>query len=128
MIFQLIDLLQTFAEVIGIILNFLRPVVSPIGAWMVDWIEVVLGVFPDDSLSIYIAIFIILIVAGGIVNSIWTGDTPPIYLAQKGKYTTISDEKLKEVEEIEDLTKIYKDNDDRRSDSDSSDEVWIKRK
>ena len=87
---------------------------SPIGAWMVDWIEVALGFFPDDSLSIYIAIFIILIVVGGIVNSLWTGDAPPKYIAQKGKYTTIPDEKLKEVENIEDLSKLYKDDDRTR--------------
>jgi len=95
-------------------LNFLRPTVSPIGAWMVDWIEVVLAFFPDDNFSLYIAVFIVLIVAGGIINSLWPGDAPPKFLAQKGKYSTIPDDKYKEVEEIEDLTKLYKEDDDRR--------------
>ena len=117
MILQLIDFLQVFADIIGAILNFLSPIVSPIGAWMINWIEVVLKVFPDDSPLLYIAIFIILIVVGAIVNSLWTGDAPPKFLVQKGKFTTISDEKLKEVEEIEDLSKIYKEVDDRKSDS-----------
>ncbi|MBY9018030.1 MAG: hypothetical protein KGD66_04270 [Candidatus Lokiarchaeota archaeon] len=119
---MLLDFLQVFAEIIGAILTFLKPIVSPIGAWMVEWIEVVLGVFPDDSLSIYIGIFIFLIVVGAIVNSLWTGDAPPNFLTQKGKLATISDEKLKEVEEIEDLTKVYKDDDDRKRDSDQIDE------
>ena len=59
-----------------------------------------------------------MIVVGAIVNSLWTGDASPKFLTQKEKLATISDEKLKEVEEIEDLTKVYKDDDDRKSDSD----------
>ena len=118
MIIQMIDILQVFADIIGAILSFLSPIMSPIGAWMITWIEVVLKVFPDDSPLLYIAIFIILIVVGAIVNSLWTGDAPPKFLTHKGKLTTISDEKLKEVEEIEDLSKVYKDDDDRKRDSD----------
>ena len=118
MILLAIDFLQVFADIIGAILTFLSPVVSPIGAWMVDWIEVVLKVFPDDSLSLYIAIFIILIVVGAIVNSLWTGDAPPKFLTHIVNLTTIPDEKLKEVEEIEDLSNVYTDNDDRKSISD----------
>ncbi|MCJ7650715.1 MAG: hypothetical protein MUP85_19060 [Candidatus Lokiarchaeota archaeon] len=118
MILLAIDFLQVFADIIGAILTFLSPVVSPIGAWMVDWIEVVLKVFPDDSLSLYIAVFIVLIVVGAIVNSLWTGDAPPKFLTHKVNLTTIPDEKLKEVEEIEDLSNVSKDNDDRKSISD----------
>ena len=32
----LLDFLQVFAEIIGVILTFLSPIVSPIGAWMVE--------------------------------------------------------------------------------------------
>jgi hypothetical protein len=120
MILQAIDFLQAFAEIIGVILTFLKPVVSPIGAWMVEWIEVVLGIFPENSLAIYVIIFITLLVIGAIVNSLWTGDTPPKFLANKGKYTTISDEKLNEVEKIEELTKISADDDNRNINSDKT--------
>ncbi len=120
MILQVLDFLQAFAEIIGVILTFLKPVVSPIGAWMVEWIDVVLGVFPENSLAMYVIIFITLIVIGAIVNSLWTGDTPPKFLANKGKYATISDEKLNEVEKIEELAKISADDDNRNINSDKT--------
>ena len=43
------DMFQILADVIGMILTFLKPIVSPIGAWMVEWIEVALQYFPSDS-------------------------------------------------------------------------------
>ena len=96
MLFQA-DMLQILADIIGAILTFLKPIVSPIGAWMVDWIEVALQYFPTDSLTLYIGIFIFLIVAGGIVNSIWHGDKPPG--SSKTAMEEIPDDKIQEVEE-----------------------------
>ena len=92
-----VDMFQVLAEFIGAILNFLKPIVSPIGAWMVDWINVVLQFFPANSLTIYIVIFIILLVTGGIVNSLWPGDKPPGF--SKQKYEKIPEHKIQEVDE-----------------------------
>ena len=64
---------------------------------MVGWIEVALQYFPTDSLTIYIGIFIFLIVAGGIVNSIWHGDKPPG--SSKTSMEKIPENKIQEVEE-----------------------------
>jgi hypothetical protein len=88
---------QALADIIGAILNFLKPIVSPIGAWMVNWINTVLQFFPADSLTIYITIFIILLVSGAIVNSLWPGDRPPRF--SKQKYEVIPEQKIKEVDE-----------------------------
>ena len=88
---------QLLADFIGSILSFLKPIVSPIGSWMVDWINVVLQFFPTDSLTIYIVIFIILLVSGGIVNSLWPGDRPPKF--SKHKMEEVSEYKIKEVDE-----------------------------
>lgn len=92
-----VDIFQALADIIGAILTFLKPIVSPIGAWMVDWIEFVLQFFPTDSFSIYIAIFIFLIIAGGIVNSVWPGDRPP--KSSKSGLEEIPDHKIEEVDE-----------------------------
>jgi hypothetical protein len=88
---------QVLADFIGAILNFLKPIVSPIGAWMVNWINTVLQFFPSDSLMIYIVIFIVLLVAGGLVNSLWPGDRPPKF--SKQKFEQIPEHKIKEVDE-----------------------------
>ena len=92
-----VDMLQVLADIIGAILTFLEPIVSPIGAWMVDWIEVALQYFPTDSLTIYIGIFIGLIVAGGIVNSLWPGDKPP--KSSRPGLEEISEDKIQELDE-----------------------------
>jgi hypothetical protein len=92
-----VDMFQVLADIIGAILNFLKPIVSPIGAWMVNWINTALQFFPTDSLTIYIIIFIILLVSGGLVNSLWPGDKPPKF--SKQRYDLIPDQKIKEVDE-----------------------------
>jgi hypothetical protein len=78
-------LLQLFADIIAAILNFLRPIVSPMGQFMVLWMDFVLQFFPDGLLT-YIMIAAIIVVLGIIVNTIWPGDKPPKYLDKfKGK-------------------------------------------
>lgn len=76
MLFQLPEILQVLADIVGAILNVLGPIVSPIGEFMVLWIEYVLAFFPDDNWTIYIVIFAILFIAGIIVNTRWPGDQP----------------------------------------------------
>ena len=77
--------MQLFADIIAAILNFLRPIVSPMGQFMVLWMDFVLQFFPD-GLFTYIIIAAIIIVLGIIINTIWPGDKPPKYLDKfKGK-------------------------------------------
>jgi len=67
MIFQT-DLVQTIADIVAAILTFLFPIVSPLGSWMVSWMDYVLQFFPQNDLTLYITIFVILVTAGAIVN------------------------------------------------------------
>jgi hypothetical protein len=79
MILQTVGFLQALADIIGAILTFLMPFVTPIGRWMVDWITVVIGFFQQNlggSMIMYVVICVILIVLGIIVNIIWPGDKP----------------------------------------------------
>jgi FtsZ-interacting cell division protein ZipA len=71
--------LQLFADIIAAILNFLRPIVSPMGQFMVLWMDFVLQFFPVELLT-YIILFAIIVVLGIIVNTIWPGDKPPKYI------------------------------------------------
>jgi len=98
-IFQGVDYLKIIAQVIGEILTFLKPIVSPIGEWMVKWIEVALNVFPTNNLTLYMAIFIFLIATGAIVNAIWPGDKPPKHLVDKYQRLGLYDKKLRKIEE-----------------------------
>ncbi len=76
MIIQGANIFSILAEIIGIVFGFLAPFLVPIGEFMVDLIEIILPFFDDSNLTIYIIIFIVLIIAGAIVNSIWPGDKP----------------------------------------------------
>ena len=84
MIFQEFDIFRVLAEIIAIVLGFLKPYVEPIGLWMIGWVEFLLNFFPDDNLTIYFAVFIFLIVIGVIVNSKWPGDKPSAIKERKG--------------------------------------------
>ncbi|TXT65087.1 MAG: hypothetical protein BAJALOKI1v1_470009 [Promethearchaeota archaeon] len=76
MLFLLLDALQDFVNVMGGIMLFFYPFLSPIGAFMVAWINAVLSVAPQFNIAFYIVICVILIVAGIIINSYWPGDKP----------------------------------------------------
>ena len=84
--------LQIIANIIGFILNIFKPVVTPIGEWMVIWIDFLMNFFPDNNLTIYIIICIALIVASIIINYKWPGE----------KYISMLDKK--EEEEPEELS------------------------
>ncbi len=92
MIFQTVDFLRILAEIIGAILNFLKPIVSPIGAWMINWIEVVLRIFPKNDLILYIILFVIIIIIGAISNILWPGDKPPRFFEKKYKLIELEKE------------------------------------
>ena len=68
------EILNTLATIIGAIVKFVQPFLTPIGAFMVLWINYLMQFFPYVNLAFYIVIFVILIIAGIIVNSHWTGD------------------------------------------------------
>ena len=77
MIYQTIEALQILANIIGSILLFLRPIITPIGEWMVGWITVGMEFLRDNystDYTFYIIICVILVVFGIIVNIIWPGD------------------------------------------------------
>ncbi|MFW9820893.1 MAG: hypothetical protein ACFFE5_14895 [Candidatus Thorarchaeota archaeon] len=79
MIFQGADFFQVIADLIGAVLTFLMPIVAPIGQFMVDWITVVMGFLQQNlgsDLTLFIIIFVVLIIAGMIINIIWPGDRP----------------------------------------------------
>ena len=65
--------LQVIADIIGAILNFFKPWVTPIGAWLISWIDTLLSYFPADNLTIYFVIFGVLVVSGIIINTKWPG-------------------------------------------------------
>lgn len=101
MILIAVDSIQIIADIVAAILTFLNPIVSPLGLFMVNWMEIVLQYFPRDNLTMYIVIAVIIVVLGFIVNIAWPGDKKPGFLVK----TKENDEKLEsEFEELEDKT------------------------
>ena len=58
MIILAVDYIQLIADIVAAVLNFLYPIVSPMGLWMVNWMDFVLQFFPQNDLTIYIIIAI----------------------------------------------------------------------
>ena len=76
MIIQAFDIFQIIADIIAIIVGFLQPIVMPIGSSIVQVVEFFLQIFPKNNWSIYIIVFIVLVITGGIVNILYPGDKP----------------------------------------------------
>ncbi|UCC19270.1 MAG: hypothetical protein JSV62_14385 [Promethearchaeota archaeon] len=79
MILQGLEFYQVLADIIGAILIFLKPLIEPIGVFMVNWITVTIGFLQQNlgsNLTLFIVICVILIILGMIVNIIWPGDRP----------------------------------------------------
>ncbi|KKK45639.1 hypothetical protein LCGC14_0566610 [marine sediment metagenome] len=79
MFFQTNQILDVLADIIGAIVLFLKPIVVPIGQWMVSWINGANQFLKDNygnNLTIYIIISAILVISGILVNIIWPGDKP----------------------------------------------------
>ena len=74
MILETFAILQTIADIIGIILMVLRPIVMPFGDVMVYIVNYLLQFFPAGNLMIYIIFFVIFIILGIIVNTSLVGD------------------------------------------------------
>ncbi len=72
--YQRFEFLQIIADIMTLILKSMQPFVTPIGAWMVSWVGFLLEFFPTNSLAIYIAIFVVLVVSGIIINLKWPGE------------------------------------------------------
>ena len=94
MILQTSDIIQLIADIVAAILNFLKPIVSPLGGWMVSWIETALKFFPQKDMLFYIILFVIIIIIGCIVNIAWPGDKEPAFKRK----TKIPKEKIKKPE------------------------------
>ncbi len=94
MILQTIEALETMADIIGVILLFLKPIIIPIGEFMVAWITVAtefLNQYFGEEFTVYIIIGAILIISGVIINIVWPGD-------KKGSIYS-STEKIEEIED-----------------------------
>lgn len=114
MIFQTMDFLEVLADIVGSILIFLKPLVVPIGQWMVDWITDTTQFFKENlgaSLTFYIVICAILVVSGIVINILWPGDRPgSIFSKGVGKIEEYEDKiDVSEDEDIVDEIKRCKD-------------------
>ena len=105
------DFLEILAEIVGSILTFFKPIISPIGDFLVDLTTAATQFFRDNlgsSLTFYIVICAILVVSAIIVNIIWPGDRPgSIFSKGVGKLDEFED-KIEE-EDIVDEIKRCKD-------------------
>ncbi len=89
---------------------FLKPIVTPIGQWMVDWINVAITFLQQSfssDLTIFIVICVIIVVSGIIINIIWPGDIRGTIFS-KGKIEDLED-KIDKEEDIMDSVRRCKD-------------------
>ncbi|MHA2005676.1 MAG: hypothetical protein ACXABO_02540 [Promethearchaeota archaeon] len=101
MIFQTIEFLQILADIIGSILLFLKPIITPIGDWMVGWITAGMDFLRNNfstDYTFYIIICAVLIVSGIIVNIIWPGDKPGSSFQKGAEKIEDFDDKMDESE------------------------------
>ncbi len=106
MFFQLeyMSWLQTIADIIGTILLFLKPLVTPIGAWMTGWITAATEFLQQNfgtSLTFYIIIGVVLVVSAIIINIIWPGDRPGTIFSKGVEKVEKFEEEFEESEESE---------------------------
>ncbi|MFX1572092.1 MAG: hypothetical protein ACFFB0_05045 [Promethearchaeota archaeon] len=95
---------QVIADIIGIILVFLKPFVTPIGVWMTGWITVATEILQQnfgESLTFYLIIGIVLVVSAVIINIIWPGDRPGTIFSKGVKKEGKLEKDLEEPEETE---------------------------
>lgn len=113
MILLAVDYIQIIADIVAAILIFLNPIVSPLGWFMVNWMEIVLQYFPKDNLTVYIIIAVIILVLGLIVNIAWPGDKKPGFLVKakelEEKVEDEAEEREEKVEELEEKIEVEED-------------------
>ena len=103
MILQTIGVLEALADIIGVILTFLMPIVIPIGVWIVDVVTVIIGFLKQTlggEMMLFIVICVVLIILGIIINIIWPGDVQG----------TIFSKGLDKIEDLEDKIGRMEDN------------------
>ncbi len=106
MILQGVDFIQVIADIVAAILNFLRLFVNPLGEFMVSWMEFVLQFFPQNGLTVYIIIAIVIVIVGFVVNIIWPGDKKPGFLAKAEEVDEKIEKKAKDLDKkVEDKAK-----------------------
>jgi len=111
MILSTNETLQFIANIIGAIMIFLKPIVTPIGTWMVSWITVVIEFLQQnfsDDLTIFIVVCAILVISGIIINIVWPGDIKGSIFS-KGKIEELEDKIDKDEEDIVDSIRRCKD-------------------
>ena len=106
MFFQLeyISWLQVIADIIGTILLFLKPVVTPIGEWIVGLVSAATEFLQQNfgtNLTFYIIIGVVFVVSAIIVNIIWPGDRPGTIFSKSVKKVEKFEEEFEESEESE---------------------------
>ena len=94
-----VDYIKIIADIVAAILNFLNPIVSPMGSFMVNWMENVLQFFPQDNLTVYISIAIVIVVLGSIVNIAWPGNKKPGFLVKVEEVDEKIEKKAKELDQ-----------------------------
>ncbi|MCK4382257.1 MAG: hypothetical protein KAW66_03090 [Candidatus Lokiarchaeota archaeon] len=106
MILQAIDFIQVIADIVAAVLNFLKLFVNPMGLFMVNWMEYVLQFFPQNNLTVYIIIAIVIVILGFIVNVTWPGNKKPGFLAKVEEIDEKIEKKAKELDKkVEDKAK-----------------------
>ena len=111
MILSTNETLQFIANIIGAIMIFLKPIVTPIGTWMVSWITVVIEFLQQnfsDDLTIFIVVCAILVISGIIINIVWPGDIKGSIFS-KGKIEELEDKIDKDEKDIVDSIRRCKD-------------------
>jgi hypothetical protein len=103
MIFQSMGSLEIWADIFGAILVFFKPIVKPIGQFMVNWISATFEFFKENlgnNLTFFIFITVIIVVSGVIINIIWPGDRPGSIFSKEVEKTEekidISEDKIEE--------------------------------
>jgi len=106
MILQTVDFIQVIADIVAAVLNFLKLFVNPLGLFMVNWMEYVLQFFPQNDLTVYISIAIVIVILGLIVNITWPGNKKPGFLAKAEEIDEKIEKKAKELDKkVEDKAK-----------------------
>jgi hypothetical protein len=98
------EFLEILAGIIGFILEIFKPIVTPIGEWMVYWVGFLLQYFPTGSLTVYIVIFAVLVVSAIIINTKWPGEKYiPVYTKDETPREVKTEDKSIEKQKIESL-------------------------
>ena len=104
---------QVIADIMSWILMVFKPVVQPIGAFMVFWIDFLLQFFPSDNITIYIVIFCILVGAAIYINCRWPGE---MYISV---FKKDDDGSTKSIEHLDKKKKIQEEEEGEEDDFDT---------